>query len=128
MGRYFWCCRAGSNSSTGPGSAGIPGSFARRAGLSRGQAATVVLVVEFLADGRTGSVEVSRSSGNSAADAEAIAYVRLLRWTPGTRDRRAEAMRVSLPVTRSSSAYRLFTRCYTVTVSGILCSGIPPLS
>jgi hypothetical protein len=66
MGRYFWCCRAGSNSSTGPGSAGIPGSFARRAGLSRGQAATVVLVVEFLADGRTGSVEVSRSSGNSA--------------------------------------------------------------
>src|SRR5580658_797498 len=71
-----------------------PGSFARRAGLAPGQGASVVLVVEVLRDGHTGSVELSRGCGHPAVDAAAVAYARLLRWTPGTRDHQAEIMRV----------------------------------
>jgi TonB family protein len=74
-------------------------AFARRAGLAPGQVASVVLTVEVLPDGTVGSVEVARGFGDPVVDAAAIAYGRLLRWIPGTRDHRAETMRVSLPVT-----------------------------
>jgi TonB family protein len=73
--------------------------FARNAGLALGQPATVVLIVEVLADGRVGTVEVARGSGDPSVDAAAVAYSRHLRWTPGTRDHQAETMRVTLPVT-----------------------------
>jgi TonB family protein len=76
-----------------------PSSFARRAGLAPGEGASVVLVVEVLRDGHTGSVELSRGCGHPAIDAAAVAYARLLRWIPGTRDHHAEVMRVNLPVT-----------------------------
>jgi len=76
-----------------------PAAFARRAGLPPGQSASTVLTVEVLVDGRTGTVEISRGSGDAAVDRAALAYALLLRWIPGTRDRRAQAMRVSLPVT-----------------------------
>lgn len=76
-----------------------PAVFARRAGLSEGQVASLVLAVEVLPDGRTGTVWMARGSGNPAADEAAVAYVRQLRWIPGTRDHHAEVMRINLPVT-----------------------------
>jgi len=73
--------------------------YARRAGLSVGRPETTVLVLEVLSDGTVGAVSVSHSSGNTAADAAAMDYARLLRWTPGTVDHRAQTMRISFPVT-----------------------------
>lgn len=84
-----------------PGSAAV---FARRAGLPAGQAASVVLTVEVLADGRAGAVEVARGSGDPAVDAAALAYGKLLRWIPGTQEHHAQVMRVSLAVTLVWSA------------------------
>lgn len=75
-----------------------PRTFARRAGLAPGESASVVLLVEVLRDGHTGSVELFRGCGHPNVDAAAVAYARLLRWIPGTRDHHAEVMRVDLPV------------------------------
>ena len=72
--------------------------YAHRAGLPPGQSATVLLVLEMLADGSVGDVSVRRSSGSLAADSAAIEYARLLRWTPGTIDHRAQAMRITFAV------------------------------
>ena len=76
-----------------------PAILARQAGLAPGQAASVVLTVEVLPDGTVGRIEIARTSGDLAVDAAAVAYGRALRWVPGTREHRAEAMRISLPVT-----------------------------
>jgi TonB family protein len=76
-----------------------PAVFARRAGLAEKQPASLVLTIEVLPDGRTGTVWMTRGSGNPAADEAAVAYARSLRWIPGTRDHHAEPMRVSLPIT-----------------------------
>jgi len=76
-----------------------PASFARHAGLPADQARSVVLTVEVLADGRSGAIEMTRGTGDAAVDKAALAYARQLRWIPGTQNRRAQAMRVSLPVT-----------------------------
>jgi TonB family protein len=81
-----------------------PSQFARRAGLAAGQAASVVLTVEVLPDGTVGGIELTRGSGNPAADAAAIAYARRLRWIPGTHDRQAQVMRISLPIVLAWSA------------------------
>jgi TonB family protein len=78
-----------------------PEFFARKAGVQRPQ--TVVLAVLVLADGRVGDVQVTRSSGSAAADAAAIEYARMLRWIPGTKDHRPQAMRISFPVILSLS-------------------------
>jgi TonB family protein len=78
-------------------------AFARRAGLSSGSAITVVLSVEVLADGSTGRISVLFGTGNSWADAQAVDYVRGLRWVPGTVHGYATAMRIQFPVTLSSS-------------------------
>ncbi len=75
-----------------------PARFSADLHLAAGSA-TVVLLIEVRPDGSTGSSEVSKSSGNSAADAAAIRYARTLHWIPGTRDRRAQSMRVRFPVT-----------------------------
>jgi TonB family protein len=82
-----------------------PARFSADLHLAAGQSATVVLVIEVRPDGSTGSSEISKSSGNSAADAAAIQYAQTLHWIPGTRDRRARSMRVRFPVTlvRASS-------------------------
>jgi TonB family protein len=76
-----------------------PVRFAEEAGLTPGQSVTVVLVIEVLADGSTGSTNIAMSSGNSATDAIAIQYARSLRWIPGTRNRQALSMRIRFPVT-----------------------------
>jgi TonB family protein len=76
-----------------------PSRFAASAGLTPGQTVTVVLVIEVKADGSTGSTDVAKTSGNSAADAAAIQYARSLHWIPGTKDRQALSMRIRFPVT-----------------------------
>jgi TonB family protein len=75
--------------------------YARRAEVLPSHPVTVILAVSVLEDGRAGSVDVSRSSGNAAADAAAVDYALELRWIPGTRDRIPRAMRILLPVTLS---------------------------
>jgi TonB family protein len=75
-----------------------PASFARRAGLTAGQVASVLLTVEVLPNGRTGTVEVLRGFGDPMVDAAAVAYARHLRWTPGTQNHHAQPMRINLPV------------------------------
>jgi len=76
-----------------------PVRFAEEAGLTPGQSVTVVLVIEVLADGSTGSTDIAMSSGNSATDATAIQYARSLRWIPGTRNHQALSVRIRFPVT-----------------------------
>jgi TonB family protein len=76
-----------------------PATFARRAGLAAGQAASIVLTVEILPNGTVGSVEVSRGFGDPVVDAAAIAYARRLRWIPGTQNHHAQAIRINLPIT-----------------------------
>ena len=78
--------------------------YARRAHILPGHPVTVVLVVSVREDGRAGSVDVSRSSGNSVIDAAAVDYALELHWIPGTRDHTPEVMRVTLPVTLSLSS------------------------
>jgi hypothetical protein len=73
--------------------------FASAAGLTPGQVVTVVLMVEVLADGSTGLTDLVNSSGNVAADGEAIRYARSLHWIPGTKDHRAVSMRIRFPIT-----------------------------
>jgi len=75
--------------------------FAESAGLSAGQSVTVVLVIQVLQDGSTGSTEVIRSSGRAAIDAAAVQYALSLRWVPGTRNRQATSIRIRLPITLS---------------------------
>jgi TonB family protein len=76
-----------------------PELYARRGGVAPGHAATALVVVEVLADGSVGNVALLRSSGNLAIDIAALEYARLLRWTPGTVEHQARAMRIALPVT-----------------------------
>jgi TonB family protein len=73
--------------------------FAQQAGVSLGQAVTVVLIVEVLRDGSVGSVNIAISGGSLAIDAAAIEFVRTLHWVPGTRDHMAQPMRIRFPVT-----------------------------
>lgn len=73
--------------------------YAYQAGLVAGQAATVVLSIEVRADGTVGDVSVLNSSGNVAVDEEAIVYVHMLHWIPGSVNRHARAMRIRWPVT-----------------------------
>jgi TonB family protein len=80
-----------------------PARFAASVGLVTGQTVTVVLVIEVLADGSTGSTDVLRSSGNSAVDAAAIEYAQSLHWVPGTRNHQALSMRIRFPVTFASA-------------------------
>lgn len=73
-------------------------AFAQRAGLRPKGSAAVVLEVEIRADGTVGTVTVVQSDGHAAIDAAAIAYVRSLRWIPGTVDHQPAAMRIRFPV------------------------------
>jgi TonB family protein len=79
------------------------GAYARRAHVNEGRAVTVVLVVNVLEDGSTGSADISRSSGNATVDAAAVDYALELRWIPGTRNQQPLAMRVLLPVVLGSA-------------------------
>jgi TonB family protein len=78
--------------------------FAGRAGLHPGEAETVVLSVQVLADGSVGQLSVISSSGNPAVDEEAMSYVLSLHWIPGSRNRHATDMRISWPVTLVADA------------------------
>ena len=73
--------------------------FALRAGLQPGEAQSVVLSVQVLADGSVGQLSVISSSGNAAVDEEAMRYVLSLDWIPGSRNRHATEMQISWPVT-----------------------------
>lgn len=73
--------------------------YAVRAGLAAGEAVTVVLEIEVLADGSVGQVTVVSGSGNSAIDQEAVNYAHALQWIPGTVERRARVMRINYAVT-----------------------------
>jgi TonB family protein len=75
--------------------------YASRVGLPRGHAATVLLAIEVLRDGSVGAISVIRGSGSPATDSAAIEYAHFLRWTPGTVDHQARAMRITFPVTLS---------------------------
>jgi TonB family protein len=68
--------------------------FAARASLSLTEEATVVVLVEVLADGTVGSVTVDRGSGDAQVDAVALGYVRWMRWIPGFTSGAAVAARV----------------------------------
>ena len=81
-----------------------PVLYARRAGLTSGHSVTVLLVVEVLADGSVGAVTLLRGTASPAIDTAALEYARLLRWTPGTVNHQARAMRISLPVTLANPA------------------------
>ncbi len=76
-------------------------SFALRAALQPGTSVTVILSVEVLPDGSAGQVSVVAGSGNALVDAQATAYVRALRWIPGSVHRHATIMRIQFPVTLS---------------------------
>jgi TonB family protein len=78
-----------------------PAPYALRAGLNTGEAVTVILAVEVLADGSAGQVIVVTGTGNSMIDAAAMEYARSLRWIPATMNRRAKVTRITFPVTLS---------------------------
>jgi TonB family protein len=77
-------------------------TYARRAHVRAGHPITVVLVVTVGEDGRAGSVDVRRGSGNANIDAAAVDYALALRWIPGTRNQQPRSMRVLLPVVLST--------------------------
>jgi TonB family protein len=79
-------------------------NYARRAHLLQGHPVTVILLVNVLEDGRAGSVDVSRSSGNAEIDSAAVDYALELQWVPATRERVPVATRIALPVTLSVSS------------------------
>jgi TonB family protein len=95
------------NGITGPTSApqldpsvGIDAArYAARAGLTTGDAVTVVLAFEVLTDGSAGAITIVNSTGDSAIDAAAIDYARALKWIPGTVDRRARVMLIHFALT-----------------------------
>jgi TonB family protein len=78
-------------------------AYAQRAGMAPGELATVVLGVRVLANGSVGEVSVVISSGNVAADVQAVNYVTALRWTPGSRNHHATDMRIRWSVTLVAS-------------------------
>jgi TonB family protein len=77
--------------------------FARRAGLQPGEAMTVVLSVQVLAEGSVGQMSVMSSSGNPAVDEEAMSYILSLGWIPGSRNRHATDMQIAWPVTLAAN-------------------------
>lgn len=70
-----------------------------QAGLAAGEAATVVLAIEVLADGTTGDVSVVTGSANTAINAEAMSCARALRWIPGTVGHKPHVTRIYYPLT-----------------------------
>ena len=58
----------------------------------------VVLLVEVLADGRAGRVEIRRSAGHDILDRAALEAVRTWKFEPGRREGRAVTMSVEVPV------------------------------
>ena len=64
----------------------------------RGYQGVVVLLVEVLADGRAGRVEVRRSAGHDILDRAALEAVRTWKFEPGRREGRAVTMSVEVPV------------------------------
>ena len=64
----------------------------------RGYQGVVVLLVEVLADGRAGRVEIRRSAGHDILDRAALEAVRTWKFEPGSREGRAVTMSVEVPV------------------------------
>ena len=64
----------------------------------RGYQGVVVLLVEVLADGRAGRVEIRSSAGHDILDRAALEAVRTWKFEPGRREGRAVTMSVEVPV------------------------------
>lgn len=64
----------------------------------RGYQGVTTLLVEVLADGRTGHVRVGKSAGHEILDRAALDAVRTWRFEPGWKDGRPVAMSVAVPV------------------------------
>jgi len=75
-----------------------PAVVAQKSGVVLRQPETVVLAILVLEDGQVGEVQMTRSCGSANVDAAAVQYARALRWLPGTKEHRPQAMRISLPV------------------------------
>lgn len=76
--------------------------FARRAGLEPGKPARVILAVKVSELGVPSDIRVSTSSGNRQADALAIEYARVLRWSPAEEKGRKAIANIRLPVVLAS--------------------------
>ena len=72
--------------------------FARQASLPAGKMVRVILRVEVLPDGSTGTVAIDTASGFPSADSAAVEYARTLRWVPASYGGEPTAMKVRLPV------------------------------
>jgi TonB family protein len=68
--------------------------FAAKFLLALTEEATVVILVEVLADGTVGTVTVDRSSGSALVDTVALEYARELKWIPGFANGEPVATRV----------------------------------
>jgi len=66
--------------------------------IRRGEQGRVVLSVEVRPDGRAGQIAVRRSSGHARLDRAAVEAVRHARFDPATRDGRAVASWIDVPV------------------------------
>jgi TonB family protein len=75
-----------------------PADFARRAGLDPARPARVILAVKVSELGVPDEIRVATSSGNTQADAMAIEFARVLRWTPAQEKGRKSAADIRLPV------------------------------
>jgi protein TonB len=65
----------------------------------RGYEGTTVLLVQVLADGRAGKIDVLETSGYEILDSAAVDSVRRARFNPATRDGKPIVCRVRLPIT-----------------------------
>jgi TonB family protein len=72
--------------------------FERKASLKPGQMVRVILRVEVLPDGATGTVAIDTASGIPSADSAAVEYARSLRWVPASYGGEPTTMKVRLPV------------------------------
>jgi TonB family protein len=66
----------------GDGQSGIQ-PYLQRAGLRRGEGATVVLRIEVLESGDPGRIEIDASSGSQQIDQAAVDYARIQHWYAG---------------------------------------------
>jgi TonB family protein len=80
-----------------PDAAGIS-QFERQASLKPGQMVRVILRVEVLPSGDTGTVAIDTASGVPSADTAAVEYARTLRWIPASFGGEPTKMKIRLPV------------------------------
>jgi TonB family protein len=78
--------------------AGNLSEFERAASLRPGEMVRVILRIEVLPDGSTGTVAIDTASGNLHADDAAVRYARSLRWVPASYGGEPTRIKIRLPV------------------------------